>query len=91
MADVKQNAEQDRFEVLVDGEVAGVIDYRRDGDTWVLPHTEVKPAYEGQGLAGELVRAALDQARAEGLTVDPQCPYVARWIQRHPDYQDLVA
>ncbi len=91
MADVKQNAEQNRFEIWVDGELAGVLDYRREGDTWVLPHTEVQPAFEGRGLAGELVQATLDQARTDGLTVVPACPYVARWIERHPDYQDLVA
>ena len=91
MAEVTRNAEQSRFEVWVDGVRAGELDYVVDGDTWVLPHTGVDKAYEGQGLASQLVRTALDTARAEGITVKPVCPYVVTWLQRHPDYQDLVA
>lgn len=91
MADVKRNPEENRFEVWVDGEMAGQLDYEAGDGVWVLPHTEVAKAFEGRGLAGELVRAALDEARAEGVTIVPECPYVAGWIARHPEYQDLVA
>jgi uncharacterized protein len=64
--------------------------YRRDGDTLVLHHTEVPPALQGQGLAALLVQAALDWARAEGLRVRPVCSYVAAYMRRHPQTQDLL-
>jgi uncharacterized protein len=53
-------------------------------------HTEVDEAHEGEGLGGTLVQAALDRARADRLTVLPFCPFVNGWIERHPDYVDLV-
>jgi len=72
------------------GEVVGFTAYQRDGDVVAMTHTEVDDAYEGQGVASRLVRVALDQMRVQGLQIDPQCPYVASWIKRHADYQDLV-
>ena len=56
-----------------------------------LVHTEVLPAFSGQGHAATLARSALDDARARGLTVRPDCPYVASYIEKHPEYADLVA
>jgi uncharacterized protein len=54
-------------------------------------HTEVEPRLEGQGLGAVLVRGALDDARARGELVVPRCPFVAAFIHRHPEYEDLVA
>ena len=54
-------------------------------------HTEVDDAYAGQGLGGKLARAALDDVRARGLAVRPDCPFIKGWIAKHPDYADLVA
>jgi predicted GNAT family acetyltransferase len=79
-----------RFEILVDGKRAGFAAYRRREQAVELTHTEVDPAYQGQGLAGRLAAAALDQARADGLRVVPTCPYIASYIESHPDYADLV-
>jgi len=80
-----------RFEArTADGDVAGFSAYERNGDTMVCTHTEVDNAYEGKGVGGQLARVALDQARVEGLQVDPRCPFVREWIDRHEDYQDLV-
>ena len=67
-----------------------VCSYRRQGDVLVLHHTEVPPALQGQGLAGELVQAVLDWARAEGLRVRPTCSYIAACMRRHPETQDLL-
>ena len=53
-------------------------------------HTEVEPAYEGQGLAGTLVEGALQDLRERGLRVIPVCPFVRSWLRRHPEYADLV-
>jgi uncharacterized protein len=79
-----------RFEILVDGKLAGFVAYRRNDRKITFTHTEIDDAYGGQGLGGKLVRAALDNARAAGLDVLPQCPFVRGWIGKHPDYADLV-
>lgn len=88
---VHHEPERSRYELVVDGTVVGVADYRRDGDTWVFPHTEIDPARRGQGLGAEFVQGALDDVRREGGRVVPRCWYVAEFIDGHPDYQDLVA
>lgn len=73
-----------------DGEVVGYSAYRRDGDSIVFPHTVVPPEHGGQGIASALAVASLDDARAAGLTVVPACSFYARYIDRHPEYADLV-
>lgn len=88
--EIVDNAEQSRFEVLVDGKVAGFADYRLLPTKIVFTHTEVLPEHEGQGLAGKLVGHALDASRDTGLRVVPLCPYVVTYIERHPQYKDLV-
>ena len=80
-----------RFEARTpDGEVAGFAAYQRRADVVVLTHTEVDEAYEGMGAGGRLARVALEQIRAEGLTVDPQCSFMAGFIDKHSEYADLV-
>ncbi len=83
--------ERHRFEATVDGQLAGFVDYEADGDRLVLPHTQVDPAFEGRGIGSALARHVLDQARAQGKDVVPVCPFIKGWIDRHPDYQSLVA
>lgn len=78
------------FEAAYDEGVA-VCAYQRQGDVLVLSHTEVPPALEGRGIAAALVRATLDWARAQGLRVQPRCSYVAAYMRRHPETQDLLA
>ncbi|QYG94087.1 N-acetyltransferase [Iamia sp. SCSIO 61187] len=88
--EVTEHEAAGRYEVRVDGEVAGFADRTvRDG-VMVLPHTVVDRRFRGRGLAAELVRRALDDARARGLSVAPQCWYVAEYIGRHPEDRDLV-
>ncbi|MEO5565161.1 MAG: GNAT family N-acetyltransferase [Luteimonas sp.] len=79
-----------RWTVDVDGE-QGLIEYTLADGVMTITHTEVPKALGGRGIAGELVRAALDHARAQGLRVRPTCSYAAAWISRHPEYQDLRA
>jgi hypothetical protein len=79
-----------RFEVSVDGELAGFLVYREKGGLLALIHTEVEGRFEGRGLGGRLARFALDQARGQGVAVLPFCPFVNSWMQRHPEYTDLV-
>lgn len=78
-----------RFSTQLDGHEAELL-YRQQGGRMVIDHTGVPQAIGGRGVAGALVKAALDYARAEGLRVVPQCSYSAEYIQRHPEYADLV-
>ena len=90
MAEVRDNTERRRFEVVVDGEVAGFARYQRRGGRIIFVHTEIDAAHEGQGLASALARAALDAAREAGEPVIPLCPFIAAYIRRHEEYADLV-
>jgi predicted GNAT family acetyltransferase len=87
---VSDNIPLRRFEIQVDGVLAGFADYHRHRGLIELTHTEIEPGHEGQGLAGQLIRAALDTAREEGLDVLPRCEYVRGYIERNPEYLDLV-
>ena len=83
--------ESSRFEIHVDGRLAGFAQYRmKDAGLIVFTHTEIDDAFEGRGLGSTLVRAALDTARSRGLAVRPDCPFVRAYIGRHSDYLDLV-
>jgi uncharacterized protein len=89
---VRDNAAELRYEIERDGETAGFINYRRDDDgTITLVHTDVDPKWEGRGVGSELVRGVLDDLRERGLRVRPLCPFVAAYIRRHPDYEELIA
>ncbi len=80
-----------RYEWVVDGQVIGIVDYRQDGDQLELHHTHTAPAHRGEGVAGKLVGAVLDDVRAHGQHVVPSCWYVAEYIDAHPGYRDLLA
>jgi predicted GNAT family acetyltransferase len=82
--------EAERFEIRVDGELAGFEQYRRRGSLIAFIHTEIDPRFEGQGLGKELVRTVLDTARKGALEVLPFCPFVRGYIEKHPEYLDLV-
>jgi predicted GNAT family acetyltransferase len=88
---VTDNPSANRFEITVDGQVAGFAAYRRRDGVIEFTHTEVDDAYEGQGLGSTLVREALEAARRDGLRVVPSCPFVKEYIERHDEYADLVA
>lgn len=82
--------ERSRFEIRVDGELAGFTEYRLRPDRIVFPHTEVDDRFHGRGLAARLVRFALDSSRERGPWVTPLCPYVAGYIRRHREYVPIV-
>ena len=84
------NPEKDRYELRVEGEVAGRLLYRLRPDLLALNHTEIDDRFEGQGLGSRLISFALDDAREHGLAVLPFCPFVNAYIQRHREYVDLV-
>jgi len=88
--DVVDAPEDNRYEARVDGRLAGFAEYIRTAELMVFTHTEVDAAFEGRGVGGALARFGLDHARELGLKVMPQCPFVKRWLGRHPDYADLI-
>lgn len=88
--EVRDNPEQERYEVLAGGEIAGIAQYRSRPGLIAFIHTEVDEAHEGEGLGSRLIAFALDDARARGLDVLPFCPFVNAFIENHPEYADLV-
>ena len=90
---VRDNPAESRYEIFAaDGTRAGFATYRLSDGRITMVHTEVDPAYQGEGLGAELARAALDDIRARGLEVVPRCPFIAAFIRQHQDeYLDLVA
>lgn len=87
---VRHNPDATCYEAIVDGQ-RSVCEYRLVGERMVFTHTFVPPALRGRGIAELLVRTALKDARAAGRRVVPACSYVAKFIERHKEYQDLVA
>lgn len=88
---VRDNPDEDRFEAVDEnGVVAGFAAYRRDREKVTFTHTVVDDAFEGRGVGSTLVGAALDAVRGEGVRVVPRCPFVASYIDSHPEYADLV-
>jgi predicted GNAT family acetyltransferase len=88
--EVIHNTEARRFEIHYDDEMAR-LEYHLRGPSIVYTHTVVPVVLEGHGIAGRLAKEALDYARDSGLSVVPLCPYVADYIDKHPEYRDLVA
>ena len=84
------NASARRYEMFVEGHVAFVA-YRRTENVLTLDHAEVPSALEGRGIGSRLVKATLDDVRSRGLKVVPRCSFVSAYIDRHPEYQDLLA
>jgi predicted GNAT family acetyltransferase len=89
--DVRNNEARSRFELVQDERVVAVADYVVRGDVVVFPHTEVVPELRGRGLGERLVRAALDDVRRTGRTIVPACWFVAEFVERNPEYGDLLA
>jgi hypothetical protein len=90
MSEVDDNTATSRFEMAGGGAVA-FVEYTRAGDRIVLTHTEVPEALSGQGIGSKLVRGTLDALRGSGLKVVPRCGFVAAYVERHPEYRDLMA
>lgn len=90
MSDVSNNEERSRYELVEQGHTAFAA-YGIDGAVITFTHTVVPPALQGMGVASRLIAAALADARARGLKVVPQCPFVAAYIAKHPEWRDLLA
>jgi predicted GNAT family acetyltransferase len=90
-ATVRNDPEANRYEIREGDQLLGIVAYQHRGSTLVMTHTEVDQDAGRSGLGSSLVRGALDDVRSQGIKVVPLCPFVRGWIDRHPDYADLVA
>ena len=88
---VSDAGDRQRYEITVDGELAGFAEYRRQGGRTDFLHTEVDERFEGHGYGSRLVRAALEAEQAAGRSIEPSCPFVADYIRRHAEFRDIVA
>lgn len=89
-ATVRHDAAQQRYELLLSGQPRGVVEYREQGEQLVFTHTEVDPSLSGQGMGSVLAKGALEDARRRGKRVVPQCEFIADYVQRHNEWQDLI-
>lgn len=87
---VADNPAEHRYEIAADGEPAGFTAYRPGYGFLAFMHTEIEERLEGHGLGSTLIRETLDDVRARELAVLPFCPFVRSYIERHPEYVDLV-
>jgi uncharacterized protein len=84
--------ERERFEARSEsGEVAGVVTYQLSGNIIVYTHTEVDAEFEGQGVGSALAHAVMEDAKANGRTVVPMCPFISDWLLKHHEYDSMVA
>ena len=88
--ELQHHPERRQYHFLVDDEMVGLADYHDVDGARVVHHTEIDPAREGQGLGGAMVKAVLDDIGASGMTVVPQCSFVAAYVRRHPEYVGLL-
>ena len=89
-SNITHDAAQQRFNTIVDG-ISGHVEYELSEGVMTITHTVVPSEIGGRGIAGALVKAALEHARSEGLKVAPQCSYADAWMRKHPDYEGLRA
>ena len=89
MSEIVNNTADHRYELLVDGHIAATYYKLADGVITFI-HTEVPPELGGKGIGSKLIKGALEQVRAEGLKVIAECPFVKAYIEKHPEYADLL-
>ena len=87
---VADNPDEQRYEITVDGELAGFVEYHLRPGLIAFVHTEIDPRFEGRGIGSELARHVLDDAGARDLHVLPFCPFINGYLGKHPEYVELV-
>ena len=86
---IRDNTNLHRFELDADGHIA-FSEYKRIDGVLTILHTEVPKELEGRGIGSSLIRGVLDTARAQSLKVNPLCPFAKAYIERHPEYSNLL-
>lgn len=89
-ATVRHDENAHRYVLQVDGQDLGFANYRDEGARQVFTHTEVDPSLSGQGMGSRLIRESLDDARRRGKRVVPVCGFVADYVSKHPDWNDII-
>ena len=89
--EVRDAPERSRYEVSVDGTLAGFSAYQDRTGVRIFTHTEIEPPFEGRGVGSALARGALADVRVRGIRIVPICPFISAWIRRHPEEEDLIA
>jgi predicted GNAT family acetyltransferase len=89
--EITNNESERQYEIRVDDQLVGWAPYRLTPDAIVFTHTEVLPAYGGKGVGSALAAGALDDVRRKGQRVVARCPFIAKFIERHAEYADLLA
>ncbi len=89
-AKIRHDEKQQRYLLEIDGKTLGFAAYREDNGRLVFTHTEVDPSLEGQGMGSVLIRQSLDDARRRGKRIVPVCGFVAAYIEKHRDWNDLI-
>ena len=87
--EVVDNEAESRFEARIAEQLA-IANYRLENGVMTFTHTEVPEEFQGEGIGGQLAHAALEKARAKGVKVRPLCPFIADYIKRNPEFQDLL-
>ncbi len=87
---VTDNPSESRFEMTVDGELVGYLDYREDHGEYALPHARIFPQFRHQGFGAKLVVGGLETIRERRGTVLPYCPFVPKVLRDHPEFVELV-
>ncbi|HTU29439.1 MAG TPA: GNAT family N-acetyltransferase [Solirubrobacteraceae bacterium] len=90
MITIENRPDLGRYQLLVDGEVAGYAAYERSGAHLMFMHTQIEDRFAGRGLGNSLMAGVLDEVRREGKLVLPYCPFMRSFIARCPEYTDLV-
>lgn len=88
---IADNPTAQRYEARLDGRVVGFSEYRQIRGRMVFFHTEVDEAFEGKGIGSRLAQGTLDDIRARGLKIAVKCPFIAAYLRRHREYEDLLA
>lgn len=89
--EVRNDTDAGRYVIEADGVEAGFTEYHlRSGSIYFFVHTEINDDFSGQGIGSGLARGAMDDVRANGGSVVPLCPFIAGWLEKHPDYDDLI-
>ena len=91
MIEIKNNVAGHLYQAFLDDKAAGACHYKLDGKTITFTHTVVDPAFEGKGVGSALAKYVLEESRSRGLKVVPACKFIAAYISRHSEYQDLVS
>jgi len=89
-AQVRHDESQQRYVLEINGQALGFAQYHEEGDRQVFTHTEIDDSLGGQGMGSTLVRAALDDARQRGKRIVPTCEFIAAYVKKHPDWNDIL-